>query len=217
MRYCVFFVPRDGVHPCASLDLYRKLWPIMHESVARLGHRLTHITDLQTECWGDDVFRIDLDPSTTIYSRDIAWLAFLQSMPDGEQACMIEPDTYMLREVPPIGDRHDLVVLRRPISRVPGWFRLATNRAVPFYREVVRQYDRMDESMRVFHGDILAIHRTLGIADDAKADVFPSMVHGCRIEVRDWVLYGFRKTRGQYFLQFKGTSKEQMLALAGRI
>lgn len=216
MKYAVYFVPREGVHPHATLDDYQRLWPIMHRSVRALGHRLIHITDDNTANWGDECFRVPgLDPSTTMRSRDVAWHQFVQSLQPGEQACMIEPDTVMLRDVPPIAEGHDMVLLRRPESVVPGWFKLAKRTAEPFYRAVVENYAHVDRSLWAFHGDIRALHMTLGIGKTA--NLLPTERCGVRIEVRDWPCYGFRKAharmREQVFHQYKGTSKADMLAL----
>lgn len=213
MIYVVYFVPLEGAHPHASLDLYKRIWPIMHKSVHAIGGKLVHLTDLHTERWGDSAFRVDVDSQTTIYSRDVAWLEFLRKLPTGEQACMIEPDTLMLKPVPPIADGFDMALLRRPEKCVPGWFKLATNRAVPFYERVMREWDSLTGDLRVFHGDIGALHRACGIADGDTAHTIPSLVEGVRIEVREWHRYGFRKSpqSDPYFLQFKGTSKEGML------
>jgi len=214
MRYVVFFVPREGIHPCASLEDYSKLWPIMHRSVKRLGHELVHLTDKVTPCMGDSVHRVDVDPATTIYSRDVAWRDYVASLPDGEQACMIEPDTYMLRSIPPIADGFDMVLLRRPYKVIPGWFKLATNRAIPFYDRVLREWEAFTGDLRVFHGDIGALHRACSIPDGESAHTIPEIVDGVRIESRDWWRYGFRKADNRpYFLQFKGESKADMLRL----
>lgn len=213
MIYTCFFIPREGAHPCASLDDYSKLWPIMHESVRKLGHKLVHITDVATTSWGDECFRADVDPKTTIYSRDVAWRAFLSQLPEGEQACMIEPDTLMLRDIPPLSDSHDMRLLRRPQKCIPGWFKLAKRSALPFYDRVLREWESLNGDLRVFHGDIGALHRACGIADGDTAHTIPSLVDGVRIDVQDWPLYGFRKNprSNPYFLQFKGTSKSDML------
>lgn len=211
MRYVVYFVPKESIHPCTSLDLYKKLWPIMKKSVNDLGHELVHITDDHTPCWGDSAFRIELDPSTTIYSRDVAWLAYLASLKDREQACMIEPDTILVRDIPPIKKGCNMVLLQRPQSYMAGWFKLATKLAMPFYRQVIKNYDGLPEEMKVFHGDIRALHRTIGIGDHEKAERIPMEACGVKIEVRNWYQYGFRKGHDPYLLQFKGGSKPEML------
>lgn len=214
MIYAVYFVPREGVHPEVGLEMYAKMWPIMMRSVHRLGHQLVHLTDMYTESWGDLVHRVDVDPETTVYSRDVAWAKYIERLTGDEQAMMLEPDTVMMREVPPIKDGCDLVVLRRPQSCVPGWFRLGKRSSLPFYQEVVANYRGLTHAQHCFHGDIGAMHRTLGIADGEKAHTIPGEAAGCKIEVRDWDRYGFRKGRDPYLLQFKGHSKDQMLRLA---
>lgn len=214
MRYVVYFVPREGVHPHATLDDYRKLFPIMHESVRGLGHKLVHLTDLTSPCLGDEVWRTDVSARTTVFSRDVAWARYVEALPDGEQACMIEPDTLMLKDIPGISDGYDMVVLRRPQSCVPGWFKLARNTAAPLLWKIVDNYQSLSDEMHVFHGDINALHAALSIPDGQTAHTIPSVAEGVRIEVRDWDMYGFRKTSGQFFLQFKGTSKRDMLAHA---
>ena len=120
MIYACYFVPREGVHPHASLEDYAAMWPIMHRSVKKLGHELVHITDMHTECWGDAAFRVNVDPATTVFSRDVAWAEFVRQLPDGETAVMVEPDTLMLMNVPDILPGKDCVVLRRPQKCVPG-------------------------------------------------------------------------------------------------
>jgi hypothetical protein len=216
MIYAIYFVPRDGVHPHATKETYAKLWPIMHDSVRRLGHSLVHITDKHTPCMGDSVFRVDVDPATTVYSRDVAWRAFLTSLADDGQACMIEPDTVLLRDIPPIADGFDMVLLRRPQKCIPGWFKLGTKRSIPFCDRVLKEWESFTGDLRVFHGDISAIHRACGIKDGDTAHTIPNKVNGVRIEVRDWFRYGFRKSPNfePYLLQFKGASKDEMLRFA---
>lgn len=213
MIYCCYFVPREGAHPTAVLSDYAKLWPIMHRSLRKLGHQLVHITDMHTPSWGDSVARFNVDPATTVYSRDVAWLRFVESLPHDEHACMIEPDTMMLKDIPPIKPGFDMVLLSRPQKTIPGWFKLARRRAVPFLREVVSRYDGQPDERRVFHGDIFALHRAVGLGDNERAVTIPSLAHGVRIEIRDWTRYGFRKSPNSdpFFLQFKGTSKHEML------
>lgn len=201
MRYCVYFVPREGVHPTAKLSDYSLLWPIMHKSVRKLGHKLVHLTDLHTPSWGDEVWRTDVDPATTVYSRDVAWARYVEALPEGEQACMIEPDTILLRDIPPVKDKHDLVLLKRDKGAC-GWFKLAKRSAAPFFRIVVDEYFNIPVNFHSFHGDLGALERA------------QRRGHGCRIEWRDWHRYGFRKDPNSdpYLLQFKGTSKSDMLA-----
>lgn len=216
MIYAVYFVPREGVHPNATLEDYGKLWPIMHRSVNRLGHKLVHITDMHTESWGDDVYRVDVSAETTVYSRDVAWARFVADL-GSDTAVMVEPDTLMLKDVPDIRPNCDLCVLRRPESCVPGWFKMSRKASAPFYEDVVRSYAGLPSEMLAFHGDIKALHKTLGIPDGQKAHTIPSHAAGCKIDVRDWHRYGFRKTSDQFFLQFKGTSKQDMLAYGDTI
>lgn len=216
MIYTVYFVPREGVHPCNPLSIYSKLWPIMMDSVHRLGHKLIHLTDMHSPNMGDFVWRTDVDAATTVYSRDVAWLRFLHQLDAHEQACMIEPDTLMFKEIPPIKNGCDMVLLRRPQKCIPGWFKLGTKRAVPFFRDVVHQYDNIPLEQHVFHGDIPALHRACGIKDGDKATRIPKERHGVKIESREWRDYGFRKgpKESAYFHQFKGDSKEDMLEAA---
>lgn len=216
MIYTCYFVPKAGIHPTASVDIYEKLWPIMLKSVHKLGHKLVHITDSTTPSWGDSVYRVPgLDADTTIYSRDVAWLHYLRHLPIGEQACMIEPDTYMLREMPPLATGCNMALLTRPSKQVPGWFRLSTRRAVTFYQALVDHYQDLSREQHVFHGDIIALHRALGLPENGKAHWIPSYAHGAHIESRNWLQYGFRKGGGNPVMwQFKGTSKDEMLALA---
>lgn len=213
MIFTVYFVPREGVHPHASLADYGRLWPIMHRSVKKLGHRLMHITDMATPSWGDDTFRVDVDPATTVYSRDVAWAKFVASIPDDEQACMIEPDTVMLREFPPIVEGRDLVLLRRPSDCIPGWFKLATNQATPFFEQVVDEYKHVPLHERCFHGDMKALLRAYS-GEEKPLTRWPGSAQGCEIEWRDWKQYGHRGTIGAYFHQYKGNSKHEMLRLA---
>jgi hypothetical protein len=211
MIYAVFFVPAEGVHPVAKLEWYPKLWSRMHESARKLGIQITHLTDTHTESWGDQVFRTELDPLKTVYSRDVSWARFVEQLEPGQQACMIEPDTILCKHVPPIRPCHDLVVLRRPEKCVPGGFKLATREAAPFYRKVVENYAHVPTELHSFHGDIHALHRTLGIKPGERAHTIPRIVEGCRIEARDWYAYGYRKHPDPYLLQYKGTSKTQLL------
>lgn len=201
MIYAVYFVPRDGVHPVATLDDYRRLWPIMKASVNKLGHKLVHLTDEYTQCWGDSVWRTNVDAAKTVFSRDVAWLRYVAQLPEGEQACMIEPDTVLLKDIPPIKDGFDFVLLKRSKPVIPGWFKLAKKSAVPFLMQVVHEYLDIPECDHTFHGDIEALHRAV-------------KRFAWRIEWRDWTRYGFRKAPhlDPYLLQYKGTSKHEMKA-----
>jgi hypothetical protein len=215
MKYTIFWVPNEGVHPHASLETYKRIWPKMHQSVRQLGHKLVHLTDETTPSWGDEVFRVPgLNPQHTMWSRDVAWLKYIESLDTDEQACMIEPDTVMLRDVPLIKDGYDMVLLRRPESCIPGWFKLAKRSAAPFYAQVVANYDLIPMGLWSFHGDIDALHMACGMSRQDTAHTLPTQVHGVRIESRDWPCYGFRKPHAnmkqQVFFQYKGFSKEQM-------
>lgn len=215
MNYTIFWVPNEGVHPHASLETYKRIWPKMHQSVRQLGHKLIHITDETTPSWGDEVFRVPgLNAQHTMKSRDVAWLKYIESLDADEQACMIEPDTLMMREVPPIKDGYDMVLLRRPQACVPGWFKLAKRSAAPFYRRVVANYESVPENLWALHGDTDALRMACGIAANQPAKSIPSHLHGVNIEVRDWWCYGYRKPhpnmKQQVFFQFKGSSKDEM-------
>jgi hypothetical protein len=215
MKYTIFWVPNEGVHPHATQETYDRIWPIMHRSVRKLGHKLIHITDEKTPSLGDEVYRVPgLNPKHTMKARDEAWLNFLLSLDADEQACMIEPDTLMLRDVPPISDGYDMVLLRRFESCVPGWFKLAKRSAAPFYQQVVDNYANVPQDLWGFHGDIHALHMACGIGAKETAHAIPSEACGVTIEVRNWPCYGFRKAhsnmRNQVFFQFKGTSKKDM-------
>jgi len=215
MIYAVYFVPAPGAHPCNGIELYDQLWPIMLASVHRIGGKLVHITDEHTPSRGDSVFRVPVDPATMIYSRDVAWTEFLRSIGDQDEAAMIEPDTYMLRPVPRIRQGCDAVLLTRASKQVPGWFKIGTRRAVPLWEAVVREYSGLSPEQHVFHGDIVAMHRALGIGEGKRAAVIPEMAHGVRIESRPWTDYGLRKgnQKTKVFLQYKGKSKSDMLGI----
>lgn len=205
MKVCVYFVPREGVHPTAKLDDYYRLWPIMKRHVNQLGYSLVHLTDMHTPNMGDEVERFHVPPETTIYSRDVAWWFYVRSLPDDETACMIEPDTVLLKEIPPLSEGYDLVLLRRSKPIIPGWFKMARRSATEFFAQVSSEYLGMPDRDWVFHGDITALHR-----------VVKRNTHGCKIEWRDWTRYGFRKAPNAdpIMLQFKGDSKHEMLRFA---
>lgn len=215
MKYTIFWVPNEGVHPHATQETYDRIWPIMHNSVRKLGHKLIHITDEKTPSLGDEVYRVPgLNPKHTMKSRDEAWLNFLLSLDADEQACMIEPDTLMLRDVPPISDGYDMVLLRRSKACVPGWFKLAKRSAAPFYQQVVANYQTVPEKLWGLHGDTDALRMACGMSANETAYTIPAHLHGVAIEVRDWWCYGYRKAhpqmKHQVFFQFKGNSKQDM-------
>lgn len=209
---CYFAAAPDGAHPECSLADYDTIWPVMQKSVEDQGYELIHLTSLEDMARCRSVFRVDVDPATVMFSREIAWLRFLESLSDGEEAVLIEPDCVMRKPIPSlvIGDA---MLLSRPGRPMPSGFRLATNKAIPFYRAVVDHYTLASPERKVFHGDIDSTAHVLGIDRDCVRRL-PLRWREVRFEHRNWLDYTSKLWRHAVAWNFKGTSKHIMLDMA---
>jgi hypothetical protein len=206
--YAVYFAQSTHPHPCGEVPPYRDQWAAMHRSARKLGLKVWHLTDRSSESWGDETFRSDVDPDTIVYSRDVAWAQFIRQLPDGEQACMIEPDCIMLKKIPPTN--RDMVLLHRPHKVPAGWFKLGTRKAAPFFDAVAEEYSSMTPEEHVWHGDITAIMNLIGTKGGERGWKVPATVKGVQIESRPCALYGGEKKANAFFHQYKGSSKSKM-------
>ena len=204
-----YYSPVEGGHPSCDTSLYDDLWPIMLKSCARLGYKVVHLTTKDAEAKTDNVVRYDLDPEKVMFSREVAWLRFLESMGnDTEQVVLVEPDAILRKPIPPL-TTGDVMFLRRPNKNEPCGFRLATRKAAPLYERIVSIYSTLTDADKRFHGDVNAHHQALGIRD---ATTIPSKVGSVNIEVRNWEHYTTAMKRADAVAwNFKGTSKPKML------
>ena len=210
MRVCCYFAYAEGAHPLAGRGDYDALIPVMSKFVHRHGYKLDHLTCGDEPAFGDRCIRhADLDPRFVMWNREVAWLRYLQELPEGEQAVLVEPDCLLLRKIPPLTDA-DLMLLQRDGETPSPGFRLAKRSSLPLYEEVVRVYSEMGDDLRVIHGDVIALR----VALDAKRSVVPSQWRGLRIEVRKFFDYCGKPHllhSGTVALNFKGGSKQRMV------
>lgn len=201
MIVCCYYSPVVGGHPHCTPSEYDQIWPVMQRSVEAQGYELVHLTTRDAEAKCAKVFRYDGDPNLVMWTRELAWLEFLRSVPDDEQVVMVEPDCMLLRQVPRLHNNADLMLLRRYKGTVPAGFRLARKSAIPFYEAVVAEYSTYPEEHKKFHGDAGAL---LAVAKRP----------GWNIEWRSWLLYTSKLWRDAVAWNFKGTSKITMLEIA---
>lgn len=216
MKVACYFAAAEGAHPNCSTSDYDKMWPVMQASVERQGYQLIHLTTWNDPARCEKVFRVDADPATVMFSREVAWLEFLYSLEDDEEAVLVEPDAYLLRPIPQLAIGADMMLLRR-YKTLPCGFRLAKKSAIPFYEAVVREYDKMDREHKTFHGDAQTHHRLLGIGPrGARFEGYGSFMRweSVNIEIRDWLDYTSKLWRKAVAWNFKGDSKHIMLAMA---
>ena len=212
MRVVCYYAAAEGAHPhCAPTD-YDRLWPVMQESVERQGYELTHLTTSDEPAKCKNVFRTVIRPETVMFSREVAWLDFLRTLPDGESAVLIEPDAYLLRPIPPLV-YGDMMLLYRPEKSLPSGFRLCTNRAIPYYEAVVQTYRSYSHADKGFHGDVKVQHKLLGLGTHGAINI-PRSCRGVKIEVRNWIHYTSKLWHDAVAWNFKGTSKQIMLDMA---
>jgi hypothetical protein len=210
---CYFAAAKNGAHPECSLEDYDRIWPVMMENVARHGYDLIHLTSLHDKPRARTVARIDVNPETVMLSREIAWLRFLEQLPHGEQAVLIEPDCVLRKPIPPLLAGKDALLLKRPGRPMPSGFRIATRRAIPFYKAVVDLYRWATPQKQTFHGDIDCTAKVLGIDRDC-VRYLPSHWKTVHFEHRDWIDYTSKLWKKAVAWNFKGTSKHIMLDMA---
>lgn len=213
MKIVCYFADADGAHPNCSTSDYDVMWPVMQRSVERHGYELIHLTDLHDKPRCTNTIRYDLDSRLVMFSREIAWLRFLESIDDNEQLVLVEPDAYLLRPIPPLADGKDVMFLHRPHKNIPCGFRLARKSAAPFYRAVVETYAKESDSNKTFHGDVGVHHALLGIGPSGIQSL-PDRWRDIRIEHRNWIDYTSKLWKNAVAWNFKGTSKHYMLDLA---
>lgn len=212
MRIVCYFAAAEGSHPHCSISDYDKMWPVMQASVERQGYELVHLTGMEDRARCRETFRVDVDPATVMFSREVAWLRFLNSLQDSETAVLIEPDCYLLRQIPDLHPSSDFMLLTRPGRVIPSGFRMARRTAMPFYEAVVDAYAKMPHEKKVFHGDVDAQHELLSVS--RSHGIPPSTWRGLVIERRNWIHYTSKLWRDAVAWNFKGTSKHYMLAMA---
>lgn len=213
MKVVCYFAAAEGSHPNCSTADYDKMWPVMEASVNRCGYDLIHLTSQDDVARCERTVRVDVDPATVMYSRELAWLQFLEQHAEGQQVVLVEPDCFLLRSIPPLREDCDMMLLLRPGKSLPCGFRLATQGAIPFYREVVRRYSTLPDDQKVFHGDVRVHHEILGLGP-LGANNIPRAACGVRIEQRDWTDYTSKLWKKAVAWNFKGTSKHIMLDMA---
>jgi hypothetical protein len=211
VKVVCYFADADGSHPHCSTAEYDRIWPVMQKSVERCGYELIQLTSRKDKPRCANVVRYDIDPATVMFSREVAWLAYLEQAQ--EEVVMVEPDCFMLRPVPPLADGKDMLLLQRPGRVLPSGFRLAKASAAPFYRAVVEEYSKWSHDDKVFHGDCKVHHLLLGIGKGGAIDP-PTSWNSVQIEVRNWIDYTSKLWRRAVAWNFKGTSKDKMLAMA---
>jgi len=209
MRIACYYAAAPGTHPNATPELYDRIWPIMQDSLLEHGYELDHLTDLEDKARGHRCFRFDVDPATVMFSREIAWLRYLERLPPGETAVMVEPDCLLRKPIPELTDGAFLM-LRRPGASPPSGFRMATREAIPFYEAMVRHYNGLSREEQVFHGDVRCLRELLGIKPRGAGDM-PRMWRGIPIEVRNASDYTTHGTPDAVAWNFKGSSKPRML------
>lgn len=213
MKVVCYFAAAEGVHPHCTVAEYDEIWPVMQASVERQGYELIHLTGREDKARCKTVLRYDIDPAVVMYSREVAWAGFLETLEDGEQAVLVEPDAYLLRPIPPLRDDKDMLLLRRPGKSLPSGFRLAKRSALPFYREVVRVYSGMSDGLKKLHGDVAAQQQVLGVLPRGAGDL-PAQWGSVHFEHRFFGEYTSKMLEGAVAWNFKGRSKEQMLKMA---
>jgi len=216
MRIVCYFAADPNNSTEYKLADYDKIWPVMQQSVEAQGYTLIHLTSLDDRARCAQTARIDVDPSKIMLSREIAWMRFLEQLPDGEQAALIEPDCVLRKPIPPLADDKDAMLLLRPGKPMPSGFRLATNKALRFYREVVDLYRWATPEKQVMHGDVDSIAKVLGI-DRGNAARLPHSWKTVRFEHRNWTDYTSKLWRHAVAWNFKGWSKDVMIDMANGI
>lgn len=212
MKVACYYAAAEGAHPHCTPSEYDIIWPVMQRSVERHGYELIHLTGQDDPAKCDNVFRTIIRPETVMFSREIAWVDFLRSLDDGEEAVLIEPDAYLNKPIPPL-TYGDMMLLHRPNKSLPSGFRLCTNKALPFYEAVVQNYRSYPYADKVFHGDVKVHHALLGLGKQGAVNI-PRSCRGVRIEIRDWLDYTSKRWAKAVAWNFKGTSKTTMLQMA---
>jgi len=207
MKIVCYYAAAAGAHPDADPELYDRIWPIMLKSFADHGHDVIHLTDLDDMARSDLCYRFDVDPKTVIYSRELAWLGFLNRLAVGEVAVLVEPDAILRKPIAPL--EGDMLLLTRPGKSIPCGFRMATRAAIPFYEEIVRRMGTYPREQKVFHGDVRAHRETLKLPR-GESGYLPSEWDGVLIESRPAEFYTDRHPDATLW-NFKGRSKKDML------
>lgn len=213
MKIVCYFADAKGGHQDATLADYDVLWRVMQESVERHGYELIHLTSLHEPARCAHVVRYNVDPETIMFSREVCWLQFLQAQPPGEQVVLVEPDCYLLKQIPPLAPDNDCLLLVRPGRPMPSGFRLATVRATPFYEAVVQHYMTLPHAKKVMHGDVDSIAAVLGVNRDDASNP-PRSFGTVDFEHRPWTDYTSKLWRHAVAWNFKGWSKKTMLEMA---
>ena len=218
LHVVVFWVPQEGAHPEASVELNEACFRKMYASVKEQGYDLT----LQTAPWAniehlprDYTIYLDVERDRLAsLSREIAWAWFLRHMRVGDQALMVEPDTMLRRKVPLL-TKGDVMLLKRDQAPVPMCVRLATSWAAPFYDAVAEICENNTDNK--WCRDVDAHQEVVGNptkrGEDGLIDV-PDTVMGVRVEKRlaaDYAYCAHRSSKDPVIECFNGTAKRLML------
>lgn len=215
----VYWASAEGAHPHASVDLNKRVWPIMHRQVRKMGYELTVLTVPGEKIDMPHEHRIDfdVDPKKCALAREQAWSEFLgRHLSDAETAVMVEPDTFLRKPVPDIADGFDLVLFRRNMRPTPCCLRIAKPTAYSYYALMARLAAECPPEKHIWGCDMDAQDKMLSHTGDPM--VLPRDVQLCLIEARDWRDYcmdpstGHKDAIAWCFNGSKG--KQRMLSLA---
>lgn len=185
MKIAIFWAWAEGAHPSGRLDVYKQIWPVMHRRVKEVGYKLTWLTvpSEKNDMPCDERLNFDVtDVRRSALAREEAWMQYLERhVSDTDQVAQIEPDTYLRREIPPLGPDHDMILIRRDKPPTPTCFKLVKKSAMPFYAEILKRIPTLHSSLHTWCGDAAAQEQ---LVPDCRRP--PSEVFGVRIEVREF-------------------------------
>jgi hypothetical protein len=183
-------------------DTYKNITLGLKENLNSFNIPLIHITTTGHEGWGDENYFYDGDPKDTVYNREKFFLEFLKTCPE-DTYWFTEPDSRLHGELPLLTT--DLALLRRNDEiAISPWWRLAKKSSVPFFEEVLKNFDMENKS---WHGDSTAYIKTWEAIGKPGWGIH--MWNGISIDFRDYRLYTGRMQ--PYSRQWKSHKKLELI------
>lgn len=133
-------------------DEYQRLFAGFVPMCHSFGMKVVHLTTKDHPGWGDENHHYDLNPKNIVFNREEVFTDFLENAPD-DVYWFAEPD-FRINKMWPVLKADCAVLIRGDsVPMTPAW-RLATPKALPFFRELRDEMRKQDR--KSWHGDSVA-------------------------------------------------------------
>lgn len=192
---------------------YKTLIEFYKEQLHKHDIKLIHLSTEGHDGWGDVNIHYPGNPEEVMWNRENFFVKFLKEDAEDEYYWFGEPDVII--DKLPLPTDCDLCVLARPDDgvKINPTFRLAKKSALPYFEELVENYN-MDK--KKWHGDSDA-HAYIGnkLESMRKFSIGKHEYNGMKIELREHDKY-LHQQKSEFLRHFKFTNKKSLLEMIER-